>query len=154
MKIKAVTLATLLALTPALGIAQSVYKWTDENGVTHFGDRQPAGKQSERVSIKTGRPSGDSRQSPRERLDEMEEQQRQARQRADESAAERARRKQREAACETARSNLKIIERNSRIRVEENGEQRFLSPEEISQKKQEFRTMVDENCGPAGSDQK
>ncbi|HCW89719.1 MAG TPA: DUF4124 domain-containing protein, partial [Marinobacter sp.] len=59
-----------------------------------------------------------------------------------------------QAACETARSNLKIIERNSRIRVEENGEQRFLSPEEISQKKQEFRTMVDENCGPAGSDQK
>jgi hypothetical protein len=153
MKIKALTLATLLALTPALGVAQSVYKWTDENGVTHFGDRQPSGKQSERVSIKTGRPSGDSRQSPQERLGEMEEQQRQEQQRADESAAERAQRKQREAACETARSNLDIIERNSRIRVEEDGEQRFLSPEEINEKRQEFQTMVEENCGPAGSDQ-
>jgi hypothetical protein len=83
----------------------------------------------------------------------MEEQQRQAQQRADESAAERAQRKQRDAACETARSNLDIIERNSRIRVEEDGEQRFLSQEEINEKKQEFQTMVDENCGPDGSDQ-
>lgn len=153
MKIKTLTLATLLALTPALGVAESVYKWTDENGVTHFGDRQPSGKQSERVSIKTGRPSGERRQSPQERLSDMEEEQRQTQQRADESAAERARSKQREAACETARSNLEIIERNSRIRVEESGEARFLSSEEINAKKQEFQAMVEKNCGPSGSDQ-
>lgn len=153
MKIKILTLATLLALTPAPGVAESVYKWTDENGVTHFGDRQPTGKQSERVRIKTARPSGEKRQSPQERLSNMEEEERQTQQRADESAAKRARSKQREAACETARSNLEIIERNSRIRVEESGEPRFLSSEEINAKKREFQSMAEENCGPAASDQ-
>ena len=47
-----------------------------------------------------------------------------------------------------ARSNLEVINSNARIRVEENGETRYLSPEEIEQQRQKFQEIADENCGP------
>lgn len=67
--IQRLLLLALFAMTvPALASADSVYRWTDENGVVHFGDREPSGRSSERVSVKTGKPSGDGeRQSPRNR---------------------------------------------------------------------------------------
>ena len=41
-----------------------------------------------------------------------------------------------------------MINSNARIRVEENGETRYLSPEEIEQQRQKFQEIADENCGP------
>lgn len=65
---------------------------------------------------------------------------------------EEARRKQREANCETARSNLSILQRNSRIRVEEEGEQRYLSEEEIAEQRVKFEEIAEENCGEPAED--
>ena len=83
-----------------------------------------------------------------EQLGELQEQQAAEQQQREESAVEEARRKQREANCATARSNLEVINSNARIRVEENGETRYLSPEEIEQQRQKFQEIADENCGP------
>lgn len=146
---KTLTLAVLLAATPAMAFAASVYKWTDEDGVTHFGDRQPTGQQAESVNIRTGKSSGNNRMSPQERVKELERQEAEESERRQESAAEEARRKQQEANCETAQTNLALIQRNSRIRIEEEGELRYLTPEEIEQKKQRFETIAEENCGEA-----
>ncbi|CAN0602463.1 unnamed protein product, partial [Ectocarpus sp. 12 AP-2014] len=44
------------------------------------------------------------------------------------------------------------LERNSRIRVEENGEQRYLSPEEIQEQRQKFEDIASENCGAESSE--
>lgn len=148
------TLAIILAVAPFAATGASVYKWTDENGVTHFGDRQPTGKQSERVSVRTGKSSGSQqRQSPQEQLEALEAREADEAGKREESAAEEARRKQREANCSTARSNLNILDRNSRIRIEEDGEQRYLSPEEIEEQRQQFQEIADENCGAEGEDQ-
>ncbi|MDK8465934.1 DUF4124 domain-containing protein [Marinobacter sp. SS13-12] len=144
---KILTLAVLLVAAPTMTSAASVYKWTDENGVTHFGDRQPTGQQSESVSIRTGKPSASNRQSPQEQVKALEEQEAEQAERQEESAVEEARRKQREANCETARSNLSILQRNSRIRVEEDGEQRYLSEEEIAEQRTKFEEIAEENCG-------
>lgn len=145
---RTLTLAIILAVVPAAATAASVYKWTDENGVTHFGDREPTGKNAERVSVRTGKISGGQPQrSAQEQLDELESRQADEAGKREESAAEEARRKQREANCETARSNLAILERNSRIRIEEDGEQRYLSPEEIQEQRQKYQEVADENCG-------
>ena len=78
----------------------------------------------------------------------MEERQAEEAEQRQETAAEEARRKQREANCETARSNLNVIDTNARIRIEENGEQHYLSPEEIAEKRAEFERIAEENCGP------
>jgi hypothetical protein len=149
---KILTLAVLLVAAPAISSAASVYKWTDEDGVTHFGDRQPTGQQSESVSIRTGKPSENSRQSPQAQVKALEDQEAEQAERKQESAVEEARRKQREANCETARSNLSILQRNSRIRVEEDGEQRYLSPEEIEEQRKKFEEIAEENCGGPSED--
>ncbi|MEP1213614.1 MAG: DUF4124 domain-containing protein [Marinobacter sp.] len=144
---KILTLAVLLVTAPAISSAASVYKWTDENGVTHFGDRQPTGQQAESVSIRTGQRSENNRQSPQEQVKALEEREAKQAERRDENAVEEARRKQREANCETARSNLSILQRNSRIRVEENGEMRYLSEDEIAEQREKFEEIAEENCG-------
>lgn len=144
---KILTLAVLLVAAPTISSAASVYKWTDENGVTHFGDRQPTGQKSESVSIRTGKRSESNRQSPQEQVKALEDQEAEQAERKEETAAEEARRKQREANCGTARSNLSILQRNSRIRVEEDGEQRYLSEEEIAEQREKFEEIAEENCG-------
>lgn len=149
---KILTLAVLLVAAPAMSSAASVYKWTDENGVTHFGDRQPTGQQAESVSIRTGKPSESNRQSPQEQVEALEEQEAKEAERKEESAAEEARRKQREANCATARSNLSVLKRNSRIRIEEEGEQRYLSEEEIEEQRLKFEEIAKENCGEPSED--
>ncbi|MEQ9544408.1 MAG: DUF4124 domain-containing protein [Marinobacter sp.] len=142
------TLAIILAAAPIAASGASVYKWTDENGVTHFGDRQPTGQQAEQVNVRSGTSSGgQQRQSPQEQIQELDARQADEAEKRKESAVEEARRKQREANCTTARSNLRILDRNSRIRVEEDGEQRYLSPEEIDEQRQKFQEIADENCG-------
>ena len=148
---KSLTLTLWLAGLPGLAMSASVYKWTDENGVTHFGDRQPVGSKAEQVNVRSGTSSAasDNRPTPQEQLENVEERQAAAEEQRKETAAEEARRKQREANCATARSNLEIIASNARIRVEEDGEQRYLSPEEIAEKRAEFEEIAAENCGPA-----
>ena len=147
---KILMLTVLMAATPGLAGAASVYKWTDDSGVTHFGDRQPSGQNSEQVNVRSGttRGQGEQRQSPQQRLGELQEQQQAQQQRREESAVEEARRKQREANCATARSNLEIIRSNARIRVEENGEMRYLSTEEIDDQRRRLEEIAEENCGP------
>lgn len=146
--IQRLILLVLIALTvPALASADSVYRWTDENGVVHFGDREPTGRSSERVSVKTGQPSGGSeRQSAQEQVEALEKNQAERERRENETAVAEARRKQREARCQTAQTNLEAINSNARIRVTDNDGQRYLSPEEIAEKKQQFEQIVDESC--------
>ncbi|PHQ23924.1 DUF4124 domain-containing protein [Marinobacter guineae] len=147
---KILTLTLLLAVVPGVAMSASVYKWTDENGVTHFGDRQPTGAKAERVNVRSGTSSdaAGKKQSPQERLQDMQDRQEGEAEKRQETAVEEARRKQREANCATARSNLDVIDRNARIRIEEDGEQRYLSEEEIAEKRAEFERIAEENCGP------
>ncbi|AHI29326.1 DUF4124 domain-containing protein [Marinobacter similis] len=144
------TLSLLLAVLPSVSMGASVYKWTDENGVTHFGDRQPNGAQAEKVNVRSGSasPSSTNRPSPTERVNALEEQEQEAAEQRRQSAAEEARQKQREANCSTAQANLDVMARNARIRIEEDGEQRYLTPEEIAQKRTQFEEIVTESCGP------
>ncbi|MFW5824542.1 MAG: DUF4124 domain-containing protein [Marinobacter sp.] len=143
-------LVALMALMmPALASAASVYRWTDEDGNVHFGDREPTGHSAERVSVKTGK-SGNSqpRKSPQEQVEALDEREAEREKSESESKVEEARRKQRKARCDTARANLDVINSNARIRVAgEDGEQRYLSQEEIQEKKAEFEAIAEESCG-------
>jgi len=146
---KILALAICIMALPVFATAQSVYKWTDKDGVTHFGDRAPTGEQSESVSIRTGRADKDSSgssMSPQQKVEQMAEQAAQKQQSAKTSAEEKAREKQRAANCKTAKSNLALIQTGSRIKVQENGEERFLTPEEIQEKREQFETIAETNC--------
>lgn len=149
---KILMLAVLMAVTPGLANGQSVYKWTDENGVTHFGDRQPSGNKAEQINVRTSRPSsgsgGAERASPQERMNQLETRRQGQQQQREETAVAEARRKQRDANCATARSNLQMINRNARIQAEIDGELRYLTPEEIEEQRQKFEEIAEENCNP------
>lgn len=155
MNTRILALAACIMVLPALATAQSVYKWTDENGVTHFGDRQPVGSQAESVSIRTGKRSASNgnSMSPQEKVEQIDQRQAEGQERAEMSAADEARQKQRTANCETARSNLALIASGSRIKVQENGGERYLTPEEIQEKKTQFQEIADLNCGNEGESQ-
>ncbi len=147
---KILMLALLMALVPGIAHSGSVYKWTDENGVTHFGDRQPTGKKAEQVSVRSGNSAGSgSKSSPQEQVRAMEEETEKRELTERERAEMEAIRKQREANCATAEANLKIIDSTARIQVEENGERRYLSPEEIAEQRMKFEKIAEENCGAA-----
>lgn len=145
----ALTLALMMAIVPGIAMSASVYKWTDKEGVTHFGDRQPVGESSETVNVRSGTSSGtdNSRPSPQKRLGELQERQQAEIEKKQETAVETARRKQREANCENARSNLKVIDSNARIRIEEEGEMRYLTPDEIAEQRMKLEEIAAENCG-------
>lgn len=140
--------ALIALLGPSLTSAESVYRWTDENGVVHFGDREPVGRAADRVSVKTGAATGNSeRKSPQEQVEALEERRAERERSEKETAVEEARRKQRQARCDTARANLQAINSNARIRVADaDGEQRYLTPEEIQEKRAEFESIVEESC--------
>lgn len=145
----ALTLVLLMAVVPGIAMSASVYKWTDKEGVTHFGDRQPVGANSETVNVRSGTSSGtdNSRPSPQQRLGDLQERQQAETEKKQETAVDTARRKQREANCENARSNLKVIESNARIRIEEEGEMRYLTPDEIAEQRMKLEEIAAENCG-------
>jgi len=149
MKIQLKTMALLLAMAPAMANAAAVYKWTDADGVTHFGDRQPTGTQAEQISVRSG-PSSfvNNNSSARQRVNELElEQQQTAREASRAVDATATRQAQRKTRCDTVQQNLGIISNNARIRITEDGEQRFLTPDEVSQQKQAYEDIAGQNCG-------
>lgn len=154
MNIKSFLLAITVAMAPLTVSAAGVYKWTGQDGIVHFGDRQPVGQKSESIDIHTGAAKGgaENRPSPTERVKAMDAQKAQTAEEQKVNAVQEAQRKQREANCKTAKNNLDILSTNGRIKVDENGEQRYLTPEEIDQKRQQFQAIADENCTPSGKE--
>jgi hypothetical protein len=148
MTIQLKTMALLLAMVPAMANATVVYKWTDADGVTHFGDRQPTGTQAEQISVRSGQSNlVNSNSSAQQQLNELEQRQRAASEESRAFDAAATRQAQRKTNCDAAQQNLEIISNNSRIRITENGEQRFLTPDEISRQKQTYEDIVEQNCG-------
>lgn len=102
--------ALLLALAPAAGA--QVFKWVDENGKTHYGDKPPKG-QGESLSVRSA-PTSASGPSPNHReqtqkLLQSFEQERQDKQRKTQEAEAKA--QQQLVACNQARESLKIAQR-------------------------------------------
>jgi len=58
----------LLLIIPVTVFAQKVYKWTDGNGKTHYGDKPGPDVNSEKLLIKTNKPSKKPIQSENETL--------------------------------------------------------------------------------------
>jgi len=57
-------------------IIGSVYKWTDEEGKIHFGDAPPVGSSTEQIKIRPG-PSEEEQQQARERAEQLRQPQKQ-----------------------------------------------------------------------------
>ena len=135
-------------LTPSLQAAE-VFKWVDEQGITHYEERAPADKEYSKVTTYGEVPSGSA--EAKKRL----EQQRADKKSAGEKSAEYAEQKKladdqakiRAENCKGARSNLKTIQENARVRIlGDDGEFRYLSEEERQQQLDSANETIAENC--------
>lgn len=153
--------ALLAALTPS--VQGEYYTWVDENGVVNFSETNPAGKESIRVDP-DARPErqpqfGELPPPPREPEPEpapstaATPESSESEVDPDELVAEEVAElvaKQAEVNrenCERGKRNLAKLQGYNRIKVRgEDGEERFMSEEEIAARSAEARQIVSEFC--------
>ena len=132
-------------LVPAMA---QVYKWVDEKGVTHYGERPPPGKKAQEVEQRLANPGpapGKAAQPS------WKEQDLEFRRRRIETEQNEAKDKQREAsqrqACNQARDQLAQTKLARRLyRLDEKGERVFQSDDERNASIARLEQLVSERC--------
>lgn len=134
--------ALLLALVVPVASAQ-VYKWVDDKGRVHYGEKPPAGSKSSSV-----KPPAATPQAPAKTQDlqsqERDFRRRRIKQGQDEAKAARDAAR-REANCNIARERLEIGEKAALYRREK-GERVFLSDAEQKAAVNKLRADVNQYC--------
>jgi len=152
MKKLAVAAASMLALIAANGaFASEIYKWTDEDGNVHYGDR-PAGEQPERVAI-VSQPTNPARiqaaaQARSESRAARAEEQAAA---ADARAArdkQKAEAEDRAQKCASYKAQMQQLVVSRRLyREDENGERIYLDESETLAARERVENQISEFCG-------
>lgn len=150
----------LLLMAPALPAAK-IYKWVDEQGNVHYGERPPV-KNAEEMHIRkapaappaaapgAANPAGEEAAatdpgSKRDKLLEGFAEERANKKKAEEQAAKE--KELRDKNCAQARNNLASQQLGGRrFIMTESGEQKFLSDEESAQRLQQAQQDVAEWC--------
>lgn len=143
--------ATLMFVAPGAAIASDIYKWVDEDGNVHYGDK-PSGAQSERMTIDS-RPTNQAqvaaqtqaRANARAEAREAEEAAAAEAPSAEELQAAADERRQK---CETSRANMQRLVTSRRIyREDESGERVYLDEAEMQATRQRVEDEINEFCG-------
>ena len=146
---KAALLALALAL-PAAVLASDIYKWVDENGVVHFGDR-PAGDAPVEIVDVASEPTDPavvqariearrsaSADAPGEPSQELTEEQIEAQER------------ERTEKCAMFKERLQTFLTSRRLyREDENGERVYLDEEQTLAARADVQQKILEYCNPA-----
>jgi len=139
-------MALMLALPAG---AAKVYKWQDDEGVTHYTEQAPSDREYQLISTSGAAPA-DAEKAKR-RLEEartanddkasMEMDYAEQQKQRDEEA------KVRKENCDNAKANLKTMEEHARIRVMgDDGKFRYLSDEEKQKQLDRAKAIIKENC--------
>lgn len=143
----------LFALAAAGAAADAVYKWTDAEGVTHFSAQPPADRPAQQIQVEAPPPTGaaEAKEQSGKATDDGRPKD-PAEGLAGPSAEELARQEeQRQQNCETAKRNLETLKTRAHVRIrdEQTGEDRYLTPEEHQQWQKDSALRIDEYCAPA-----
>ena len=145
---RTLAIAALLAL-PLAAAAQTLYKWVDEKGVTHYSETPPPKGAASKVEI---RPSEPGKAAPAEDWKEKERQFRERRVQREQQEREEAARKAREEQdrarrCRDAQRHLDGL-RNARRVYELNarGERVYLEDDERPARIEKWQREADDTC--------
>lgn len=142
---------TLILVMAGTAIAGDIYKWTDEEGNVHFGDK-PVGEQPERLAIQ-------SNPTDPARIQAMAQARRDAAAKAAEEAAAaesegpseeelQAAANERAQKCTTYRAQLQKYVTSRRLyREDESGERVYLDEGEMQAAREKVESRVEEFCG-------
>lgn len=156
MRIAPLVSGLALALVALTAQADGIYKWTDENGVTHFGSQPP---QKEEVEVVKKPKSERMKQWQTQQLaleagkeaEEPTSEERNAAAAPQEPEQEQALTKAQQAVraqrCRMAQSNLQELTTHSRVReLGPDGKMRVLGEEERQQRITRARETIENNC--------
>lgn len=150
----ATLLAATLTSTPAL--SGTVYRWVDDEGNVQFSDNPPPGREAQDTGQRTrsNRPepaksaSAAGRDEEKTKDNKPEDQTSEASPElpplTPEEKEELAR--QHKDNCKAAREALQTMDNYARLRVEEDGEMRYLTPEEIKKRRKRMEGIREESC--------
>ena len=154
MRLKAIILALALATAVAgSAMATEIYKWTDEDGNVHYGDRPSGSPTEERLQIVSKRTDSSAVHNELTALAERREQSAEAKATRDEQKKKddeaRAAKAEREKKCEMYRARLEKFVTSRRLyREDEKGERVYLDENEMRQARQAVQDQVEEYCSP------
>lgn len=139
-------LASTLAITLSMAtlgtsqaLADTVYKWTDAEGVVHFGTRAPNNTNSMAISPKTGHSEPVNYSQPKAPEKPAAT--------PPPTSSEKTAAKPNPERCQAAKNNLETLQRGGRIREPtEDGSYRFLNEEQKSQRIKRAQQVIDESC--------
>jgi len=140
-----------LVLTPSAH-AGKFYKWVDDQGVTHYTTTPPEDSPAVTVDVKTGERSTGA---PEESGQPIQDQAASEGEKSEQSTAvdeeKQAQIEQRNAEnCEIAKRNEFNLTHRDRILVkdEKTGEDRYLTPEELSEWRTRTKSDLEQYCSP------
>ena len=148
------TLAALVVMAVTAGsgaMANEIYKWTDEDGTVHYGDRPTGDVTEERVALTYRRTTSASVERQVQAMadygaarEEANAARSDAAQQAAEAKAEEEARKQR---CEKYRAQLETMLQARRLyREDENGERDYLDDQQRQEARTKAEELIAENC--------
>ena len=132
-------------------LAAKVYKWTDDDGVPQYTDQAPTDREYTVVETFGAPKSAEAALQKRaEQLKAASE----AKEPVDEFEAQKLERdrqaKVREENCKNAKLNLKTMQENARVRIlGDDGEFRYLSPEERQAEIDRANEIISASCEPS-----
>ena len=134
----------LMLLTSMSLNAGTIHKWVDEEGNTHYGDAPPVSAKTEGVRVQSA-PSNPGKTLPR--LSSPDRSQAAAGGSGDAAQNGKVPEDQARIACEKAQEDLRIINNSNRIKLRAaDGSTRYMTTEEIEQRKAESEADVERFC--------
>ncbi len=150
-RLSTITGLLLILIYTATASAAKVYKWVDEEGVTHYDEQAPTGKDYQQITT-SGAPPTDSVKAKKNLADSRKQQQLEKEKQLDFETQKKIRDEQarvRNENCKNAQANLKTLQQNARIRmIGEDGEFHYLSEEDKQKQMDTAQKIIDDNCGP------
>jgi hypothetical protein len=145
------TLSLAVQIASGTTVASEIYKWTDENGSTHYEDRPTGQADVLRLDIASARTNNSAVQA-------QIQARREARAAAEQVAAEapqemskeevRAEQQKRQQQCQMYRDRLEQFLRSQRLYQEdESGERQYLSEDETMAARARVEEQIQKYCG-------
>ena len=142
---------TLTLAVSGVAVASDIYKWVDEDGNMHYGDK-PVSNESERVAIES-RPTDRARvQSQYQAAAQARAENRDARAQADEESREaeedlRAQAEERRQKCEASRATMQRFVTSRRIYTQdESGERVYMDDAQMQAARERVENDINEYC--------
>jgi len=153
MNIKATALALILAVTVTGTVSASeIYKWVDEDGGIHYGDRPTGAASEERLTVRSRPTDPEAVQSQVVARLNAQTTMAEAAANAPQGPSEeelRAEARERAEKCSTYRQRLEKFVHSRRLyREDENGERVYLDEDETLAARERVQNQVEEYCSP------